>query len=295
MDNLKDSNWPLNDIVSGNWSSKYKIQENLPLYFKINDNVKVMRHLQKEVKENLSFKTKVAEQNKKLLEFKEIKIWLKVENNIIKMSLYDVYKSFIAHLRYNSYENQLFNGQEVSLVGPLGPFKSMPLIDCLNEEVIDKFIFDSLIKNKLPLRSSRLHTNSDINIEFGEEFIRKNTFKMRQLTETGILFSSDSEEVLSHLGDGGFVKVHMGTHGLSSYLRDESRLSPGTFFVPKKNDEFFFVKENHLRKSLSYRSGLTNEIFLYCRYRDILDSDAGKLCLETINKAKTQIDGFYAA
>jgi hypothetical protein len=287
--------WPINDIAQGNWNKKYQIKENYPFYFKVNDNSRLMSFIQYKAKSDKSVKNQIQEHQEKLNEYRKVKIWLKQGSGILSFTLYDIYNSFLSHLRYNSFEDQLFNCQEISLLGPLGPFTNMPLVDCLNDELVNKFIFNSVLKNKLPSRNLRVYTDGDVKIEFGKDFKRKNTLKLRQFTDTGILFSSIDEEVLSHLGDGDFVKIHLGCEMVKNFIDDKELKSNFKNFETKNESSYFFIPEDKIIKSLSYKSAHTNEIFFFIRYGYIKDDGLGKLYSQFVSKVKKEIESFVTA
>ena len=295
MEKNLDIKWPLDDVISGKWNKKYQISKNLPLFFKLNDNVKLINHIKQELKEDESLKERLQAEQEKLSEFKEVKIWLKVDDSILKLTLYDVYTSLLKHLRHQSFEDQLFKCQSVSLMGPLGPYTDMPLIDCLNDELVDKFVFNQILKNKLPVRNLRVHANSDIKIAFGNMFEKKGVMKLKQISDAGILFSCTDEEVLTFLGDGEHAKVFLDTKQITAFNNAESSENDTAIganenlFYTDDQLSYFIIEESKMIKSLSYKSAKTNEIFFFCRYKHMEESGIGKTCTEFMKQVKSQM------
>ncbi len=292
MENFKLSNelsWPLKDLVNGKWNKVYKIDKNAPFYFKFNDNHKIIKNLQTRLKENDEAKKLFSYQHIFGDELKKIKLWLKSEENIIQMSMYDIYSGLLKHLKDHSYEDQLFNSNEVSFIGPLGPFKHMALIECLNDELIDKFIFSQIIKNKLPSRKLRIHTRGKVRIEFGEEFDTFANIEIKQITDSGILFSSKDDLLLETVSKSQFIKFFVDTRMMNQFLENNLEMPNDAnedFFFTKDHLRYFFIEEVNVVKSLSYKSGVTNEVFLFCRYHHMLESDVPNIFHEFTQKVK---------
>ncbi len=279
MNNFKNkltSDWPLNELIKGNWNDKYAFDQNAPLYFKFNDNQKLIKNLQNKLKSNSTFHHIFDNQISFKNELKTIRIWLKNDDNIIEMNILDVYTGLIKHLRDQSFEDQLFNSNEVSFIGPLGPFKHMPLIECLNDELIDKLIFSQVLQNKLPTRKMRIHTQDHIRMEYGDKFDKIENIEIRQITDSGILFSSTNDIILNQINNSEFVKVFIDTTAIKKFTDNdltqvEEQKSP--FFYTENELRYFFIEEKNILKSLSYKSGFNNEVFLFCRYLHMLESD----------------------
>lgn len=281
MELLTKYKWPLEDIIAGKWDQKYLIKKNLPFYFKVYDNNKLVSYIQHQIKVDEDFKSSFLVHQTKLEELKSIKVWLNHDAGLIQMTIYDIYQSFLTHLKNNAFEDQLFNSHKLSLLGPIGPFTEMPLINCLNEDLINKFIFSNIVKNKLPTRKLRVYTEGDVKVNYGKDFSKFSFLKIRQITDSGILFSSTEDELINSMEDGEFIKVHLGTEYLERFIDGESfndKEFQQDIYKSKQEDDYFFIKEEKVIKSLSYQSGVTNEIFFFCRYQYFDDSHLAEIC-----------------
>jgi len=274
---LKKLNWPLKDVFKNNWKDKFLIDKNAPFYFKLNDNQKLIKKLQIELKDDSELNRLFDYQHMFTDDLKKNNLWVRVEDSVIPMTMYDVYTGLLKHLKDNSFETQLFNSSEISFVSPMGPYKYMSLIETLNENLIDKFIFSQIMKNKLPTRSMRVHTQGKIKIEFGDDFERHAELEIKQITEFGILFSSKDEEYLPGLEQSDYIKIFIDTRGMSTFLDNDLKLSEqiigDDFFYTEDELRFLFIEQVNIVKSLSYKSGTSNEVFMFCRYHDMLESD----------------------
>lgn len=139
--------WPIRDILAGNWNKEYKFDQNAPFSFKLVDSHIFTNNLRDEIKNNDEFSAQYNQNLEFMREIEQTKLWLKVNDSIIQMNLTDVYNSFINNLKSNDFEDHLFDCNEVSFVGPMGPFKTIPLIQCINKNVLDKFVLHSVIKS----------------------------------------------------------------------------------------------------------------------------------------------------
>lgn len=299
MENTKLSNelsWVLKDLVDGKWNQLYKIDKNAPFYFKFNDNQKIIKNLQIKIKEDANIKQLFNYQHVFGDELKKVKLWIKSEDSIIQMNMLDIYTGLLKHLRDSSFEDQLFNSNEVSFIGPLGPFKHMSLIECLNDELIEKFIFSQIIKNKLPSRKLRIHTNGKIRVEFGEDFDTYANIEIKQITDSGILFSSKDDLLLETISKSEFVKFYIDTRMMNTFLENNMKMPKSVteeFFFTKDDLRYFFIEEKNIVKSLSYKSGLNNEVFLFCRYHHMLESDVPNIFHEFTQKVKEYFQNLF--
>ncbi len=279
MENQKisqDLTWPLTDIVNGKVNQLYKIDKDSPFYFKLTDQSKIMRKVQRHMKDKPELNALYGYHYNFTKALKQNVLWLKTETGIISMTLYDVYSALMKHLRDATFEDQLFNCNQVSFVGPLGPFRDMPLVQCLNQDTIDKFIFDQILKNKLPLRKRRILTSSQVIMEYGGEFQYKSKLKIKQISENGLLFAMNDSIILDLMAKGEYVKLFVDTRNLVSFtenkLRSQKKFNDD-FFYTEDELRYAFVRESDLIKSLSYNSGDTNEVYFFCRFSDMRETD----------------------
>ena len=165
--------WPIRDVLTGSWNKEYKFDQNAPFSFKLVDSHIFMNNLRFELKKSEELNELYSHHLDFMAQIQSTKIWLKINDNIMHISLTDVYNSFINNLKSREFEDQLFNCNEVSFVGPMGPFKHIPLIQCINKNVLDKFVLHNVLKSKLPTRSLRVITKGHLVVSHGEDFRRE--------------------------------------------------------------------------------------------------------------------------
>jgi hypothetical protein len=56
------------------------------------------------------------------------------------------------------------------------------------------------------------------------------------------------------------------------------------FFYTNNELRYFYIKEDKVSKTLSYRSGEDNEIYFFCRYHDMLESDTSEIFRSFVQK-----------
>ena len=192
------------------------------------------------------------------------------------MSLYDVYTTFTKNLKDDSFDDQLFNSNEVSFIGPLGPFKNISLVECLNDRMVGKFLFDSSLKSKIPSRNLRVRTNEDILVTHGANEELQNRVRIKQITNNGILFSSFDGDVIDQFSKTEDLKFHLNTKSILQFTKNNFRMPlqvEKNFFYCEDGIHYFKVQESKIKRSLSYRSNDTNEFFMFVRYCDMKESD----------------------
>lgn len=292
------SNWAIDDIAAGNWNRLYKFEENAPLSFKVIDNGIFVRNIQTELKKNSEFTGQYEKHLDFLGSLSEIKIWLKTEGHVVPMSLVDIYHSFVRNLRDDSFDDQLYNCSLISFMGPLGPFKEIPLVECLNDRMIEKFLFNSSVKSKIPTRKLRVRTSGHIMVSHGENFERKNNIQIKQITDTGVLFSSKDGFIIDDFSKSNTLKFHINTTNLQNFTQNNLKFTgekTEEFFYSDDDLRYFFVDEGKVKRSLSYKSEQTNEFFLFIRYQDMMESDVPSVFRAFTEKANDYFLNFTQA
>jgi hypothetical protein len=280
-------NWPLQDVANGDWNKVYKIDQNAPFSFKMMDNHVFMKNIRQELKTNSDFKDVFSDKLSFIAELKKTDVWLKVDENIFPMKLIDVYTSFVKNLKDQSFDDQLFNCNEISFMGPMGPFKAVPLAECLNENILDKFIFNSLLMAKLPGRRMRIMTSGSVGVVHGPEMDQFDNVEIKQITDNGILFSSKDAITVNEFSNSELLKFHIDTRQLKKFVDNNLRMPlefNEDFFYSEDDLRYFFIEEVKVKRNLSYKSGEDDEFFLFCRFADMLESDVPNIFLEFTEK-----------
>lgn len=292
---LKELDWPMQDTLDGEWNKSYKIDQNAPFEFKIVDNHMLMKNIQKRLKADSSLQAKYSENLEFIITLKAIKIWLKLDGSVIPMNLLDVYTCFTKHLKDSSFDDQLYNCNSVSFMGPMGPFKEIPLVQCLNDKLIGKFLFESSLKSKIPARNLRVRTSGDVLVTHGENHELQNRVQMKQITKNGILFSCRDGMVVDNFSRSEILKFHINTEKLKNFTDNNLKMqlsSKTDFFYSEDDLRYFYVDETKIKRSLSYKSDETNEFFLFIRYCDMQESDIPSVFIEFTKKVENYFQFF---
>ena len=289
---LQGLDWATTETLTGDWSKTYKLDQNAPFEFKIIDNHLIMKHIKNTIKNN----NEVQKQHNENLDFlntlSSIKIWLKLEGSVMPMTLLDVYHTFTKHLKDSSFDDQLYNCSSISFMGPMGPFKEIPLVQCLNDRLIDKFLFNYSLKSKIPARNLRVRTHGDILVTHGTQQEFQNRVQIKQITNSGILFSCTDGMVVDNFSQSDMLKFHINTEELKKFTDNNFRmpLTPQKDFFYSEDDlKYFYIEESKIKKSLSYKSDETNEFFLFIRYCDMLESDVPAIFMDFTKK----LEGYF--
>lgn len=290
----KEFRCPYTDLVNGKWNNKYFLHERLPFYFKLNDCGHILANIQTKLRLDVEFKRLFDFQQCKLNELKTFKIWLQSDNCIIKISLYDVYLSLIRYLKDDSFEDQLFGLNSISLLGPLGPFSDISLITCLNEEIIHHFIFKYSLKNKLCHRKLRVRTEGEVKVQYGEDFNYSALFNVKQITDCGILFSTTDEFYQQYQANGSSIKIFLDPSVLVSVLEHGVKVHEDhQHYYTNSALNYFIIDEGKMNKSLSFNSLDTNELYLFCRYHHMRESHIPSICERFISNMKYKIFSIF--
>jgi hypothetical protein len=248
-------------------SKKIKINSNYPISLQWSNDSVLTKRIKSHLKENLE-KNQLTQLTNDLDKLKSVPLWLKLDDSVLKLTAHDIYHTLCMHFRSGEFEDQLFNAQNISFVSPAGPFKDLSIIDCIHEETLEAFVTAYVLQNNLPQRSFRLDTEGEALLNYGEFNERSLRVSVDQLTDTGILFSSDNYELLEVIDDAQYFKFQMTTKNLETYFDLDSELHSDLFFS-NNITEAFTVNSTKLSKSLKYDSADTGKFYLFCRYSDI--------------------------
>ncbi len=276
------------DILEGRWNENYLLGTNSPFWYKLNDSAFLMQKVQQEIRSNDYLREVFQKQLACGGQLSKIKLWLNMDGQSLPMSIMDIYNALLEHLKNGSFEAQLYDSYEVSFVGPLGPFKTMTLLQCLNDDLIEKFIFSHVFQNKLPTRSFRLHTQGKVKVECGADLEVNSHLNVKQITDNGILFSTNEDLLLELFEQGELVRFFIDSTNIHRFMTNGLKVDgmPQDMFYTEDSLRYFFIETRDIIKSLSYKSAFTNEVFFFCRYKNMLESDVSNVFPEFINEAK---------
>lgn len=203
---------------------------------------------------------------------KTVPVWLNTQGHIIPMTMYDVYHTMSQFIKKESYETELYNVHDISFLGPLGPYKAMPLIDCINEQTLKIFLNWQLICNKMPQRSFRINTKGMIHSQIiqGSKVV-DTTFEVSQITNTGLLLKSNNELLLEKLPHTDNVKFYFDSEKIEHVLNKNS--NERDLYYTENKLSYFSINSNKIKCNLKYDSHKTGEVFLFCRYHHMKESD----------------------
>lgn len=205
-------------------------------------------------------------------------IWIKMENeSILSLSLADIYHFFLKYLKNSENGDYFFNAFEVSFLGPLGPYQHISLVECINEELLSKFIFKQVLKNKIPSRALRVRTHQNIGVTFGKELKLRTELTLKQITDSGLLFETTDDFFINNMDSGKFLKFYINPKQFNkmrtSHFKDSIRLTDQLLYT-RDEDKYFSIEQAKIVKSLGYRSSFDNTFHLFCRYNHVLEEQA---------------------
>lgn len=265
--------------------------EKAPIYFHWSNSAAGTKFVQNMARENEMLDQSLRAIWHRLSELKNVQLWLKTREHIIPMNLFDVYLTLVGHLKKQDQEDNLFNCHEVSFIGPEGPYRETTLVQLLNRHTYYEFIYYYLIKNKLPLRDYRLFVSGAVVLQFGPNLCYSTVVNVRQLTSSGVLFSSKDEQLLEKVSSGPLLKfMAMSDHlsqiknGCSTFTANKADL-----FFTTDVCNFFSIVESRVMKSLSFESGISGEYFLYCRYHDMTDGEFPDVAKDFVEYSKALV------
>jgi hypothetical protein len=272
------------------FSKKIIPNEKYPVWIHWSNNPYLTNKVKEGVKSGL-MKTQFDQLTKQLNNLKDVPLWLKLEDSILKLSAFDLYHTLCMHFRNGQFEDQLFNCQEISFVSPTGPFKEITIVDCIHEKTIESFVYKNIIQNNLAQRSFRVFTKGSAKLSFGEFREHDLDISVEQLTDHGVLFSSDNFKLLEVIDDEQFFNIQMTLKNIKSYFDDSSQFdeAQSDLFYSNNLTEGFRVNSSHLIKSLKYDSSETGKFFLFCRYKDMQGSEHGHTLGKFVESMKQKL------
>jgi hypothetical protein len=266
-----------------------RVNPSYPISFHWMNEPKICSKIKKEINtENTKLNLEFKMLNKQVNQLREVKLWLKVNDNIISLTAYDLYESLFSHVRSGKFEDQLFNAQDISFLSPAGPFKCLTLIECINQDTFDKFLYVKTIQNKLGQRSFRLNTAGKVTVYYGDFFQENSQVKLEQITDTGFLFSSKDETLLEVIEDQFQFKFQMDIKFLDNYFDKNTEKSDDPFFTTNSFNSFT-ISQNDITTNLKYDSALSGKYFIYCRFGQIKEKEYSNSIRNFVKKFKEAI------
>lgn len=265
---------------------------NLPINFHWSDSAKLIKMFQYKIKNDESFYQSLKLIKDNLDHLKSENIWLKKDDQIITLSVYDVYFTLVKHLKSNEYEDQLFNSQEVSFVAPTGPFMNITMVELITQDAFKEFLYFNILKNKMPQRSFRLHTKGEIVMQFGSSMNSYSIVNLCQITDNGVLFSCSDELVLEELNHCELVKFYIDEGYIKDLMIGKSfdHNDLVNLFSTNDKSKYFLTGSDKVIKSLSYDSGISGKFFLFIRYVHMKESDLPHVFKQFIDQMKLSVN-----
>jgi hypothetical protein len=281
----------LNFVSDAGLEKAIKINPNFPISLHWMNESKTCSLIKKEIKtENSKLNKEYKTLNKQLNQLKTISLWLKVNETIVSLTAYDLYESLFSHLRNGNFEDQLFNAQDVSFISPAGPYKCLSLVECINQDTFEKFLYIKTIQNKLAQRSFRLNTKGKVTSFYGDFFQEKTEVELEQITDTGFLFSSSDETFLELIEDQHQLKFQMDISFLDNYfdnsVEDEFNNDP---FHTTNTFNSFTINQSHVSTNLKFDSAITGKFYVFCRFEQINELEYSKSIRKFVKKFKEAI------
>lgn len=267
--------WFLESIKDGMRTQTFSLDHQNIFRFRLMDNAILLRKLAAWYKADSELKNKIDNFGDVTDYLKNIKLWMRTEEeSVISMTLFDIYCTFERYLKDSNGEDYLFNSYDISFVGSLGPFQTMSAVECINEDLLNRFLFYRILKNKIPSRALRLRTNQNIMATFGHGNKFKTELKLVQVTDTGLLFKTKDDFMINNMSSGDYLKFFMKTDHLASLTKNNFKMSEGEIdqiLYTRDELKYFQIEEEKILKSLSFQSAINNDFYLFCRYQHILD------------------------
>lgn len=256
-------------------SQSFKLDQFATFNFKLSDNSSLIDSLRQLSKSDPKIKQNLDHYLSANQDMSNTPIWLKLEDeSILNLTLKDVYQFFVKYLKSSENEDHFFNCYEVSFLGPLGPYQHISLVECINEELLNKYLLEQLMKNKLPARSLRIRTNQLVGVTFGKEQKLRSEIYLKQITDSGLLFETKDEFFMNNMESGEFLKFYLDTSNLQKYLQQDFKQDSDLkekFFYTRDELKHFSIEQSKVVKTLGYKSSIDNHFNLFCRYQHILE------------------------
>lgn len=283
---LVESAFDLNNLEIGT-----QLYQNTPVYYHWSNCAKGTQFIQNTSKNSELLSQTIEQVWKKLLQLKEVPIWLKTTEHIIPMSMFDVYVAVMGHIRKNDQEDNLFNVHDISFVSPSGPYKQTTLIQLINKSLYQDFVYYYLLKNKLPMRSFRLFVEGKVVLQYGKSHQYSSVIKVRQLTENGVLFSSNDDDLLERIELGQALKFIVLSDNIKELTKCEDKQLKANLdlFYTTDSMQYFLVETDKVTKALSYDSGISGEFYLFCRYIDMKESEFPNIVKDFLDISKKKL------
>ncbi len=243
--------------------NKIKLNKNFPFTLKYSDGKNIISKIQRDIKNSEVYAQEFNNYFSFINDLSNTKFWIQKENNIFPMTLMDLYQAFLQFIKSGEFEDQLYNVSDISMYGPLGPFKPVALIKMINKSLADKIILYNIIKNKLPTRKFRLNINQQVAIQFGNNFCKVEDINLKQITEHGIVLSLRDDIILPEIEQSEKLRVYLSLNFLDGITGTDN------MFYSDYKDDMYTIDQSNIKYYLSYNSFESNEVYFFCRFNHL--------------------------
>jgi hypothetical protein len=127
----------------------------------------------------------------KINSLKTIPLWIKTQHRVLQFNLYDLYTSYI--LNHGAERLDPHIPMDISFISGSGPFKTLAISECFNDQLYRDMVMVLLLEQKLPRRDFRIRVKAKVLAEYGDNYEHGHLLHIEQMTQHGLLFACDSD------------------------------------------------------------------------------------------------------
>ncbi|MFZ4713687.1 MAG: hypothetical protein ACOYL6_08250 [Bacteriovoracaceae bacterium] len=260
----------------------FPISNSQSIKFHWADSVETCRFIQKDIKalgsKYFEFKKLVEAVN----ELRMCPVWLMGEGQIISTNLHDLYHQVIMPDKFHHLQFTLKDFHELSLIGPTGPFKKVDVRAWLNRRDHLNIVFKNVLGGNINPREFRLRTEGQVLCFYGQE---KDScvFKIKQLTQTGLLMCTEEMHFFDHVKSLGTIELQMNAdilrlHGNEKLpsIQDKVSESPRALFFSHEERDRIQVRTTDVKSFIYNNIYLGRSVpahYLFVPYKEISVND----------------------
>ncbi len=140
---------------------------------------------------------------------RSIPIWIKTPKRVFQYNLFDLYSTYIQN--HGQERLDPHSPMDISFISGSGPFKTLAISECFNQQLYRDMVMVLLLENKLARRDFRVRVKAKILMEYGDNFEHGHLFQVEQITSKGMLFSCESDFYFKEWSKVNQMRILMNT------------------------------------------------------------------------------------
>ena len=220
--------------------------------------------------------------------YKEISVWLSSKDRLVESNLFDLYTAYLdprVRISWFGKDEEML----ISMANSSGPYIALSSMRWFSKTIYRSFVYHKILTERMRLRSFRLGVDIPVKLTFDKYNMNSTDLRIKQLSETGILFLINERSSFIRLMASPYLRVELTEESFVNFaslvpnfnkfvhlgnIQAKSEMISSSFL-----DTTIFNRYNNI---INMKTSLVGgEFYFFARYED-LSMENGKFSLERL-------------